>query len=61
MIVENGQKRRLTVPELLFYLILSIILNSFANGLAVASNLGSAVWTSSAVNLHSILDRKSVA
>lgn len=55
MIVENGQKRRLTVPELLFYLILSIILNSFANGLAVASNLGSAVWTSSAVNLHSIL------
>ncbi|MBA1434217.1 YczE/YyaS/YitT family protein [Bombilactobacillus bombi] len=55
MIEENGRKRRLTAREVIFYLAISIVLNSFANGLAVASNLGSAVWTASAVNLHGIL------
>ncbi|RHW47810.1 hypothetical protein DS832_03355 [Bombilactobacillus bombi] len=55
MIEENGHKRRLTTTEMLTYLAISIVLNSFANGLAVATNLGSAVWTASAVNLHGIL------
>lgn len=33
------------------YLCLSIIINSAGNALAISSNLGSAVWTASAVNL----------
>lgn len=35
----------------LYYLGLSIIINSAGNALAISSNLGSAVWTGSAVNL----------
>lgn len=35
----------------LYYLGLSIIINSAGNALAISSNLRSAVWTGSAVNL----------
>ena len=35
----------------LFWLIFSIILNSIANALTIATSMGSAVWTASAVNL----------
>ncbi|MBU9790308.1 hypothetical protein QUF07_10830 [Lentilactobacillus sp. TOM.63] len=34
-----------------YYLCLSIIINAAGNALAISSNLGSAVWTGSAVNL----------
>lgn len=52
MIEEKGQRRSLNECETISYLLFSVILNSFANGLAIASNLGSAVWTASAVNLE---------
>lgn len=55
MIEKNGIKRRLSAIEIISYLTISIILNSLSNGLAVVPNLGSAVWTASAVNLQSQL------
>ncbi len=38
----------------LYYLILSIIINGAGNALAISTNLGSAVWTGSAVNLSKL-------
>ena len=46
--------RRLKVRESLFFFGLSILLNAAANALTVATNLGSAIWTASAVNLSSL-------
>lgn len=40
--------------ELFGYFALSIVLNSLGNALTVAMNLGSALWTASAVNLHAV-------
>ena len=37
------------------YLILAIIIDAFANSLMINSNMGSAVWTASAVNISSLL------
>lgn len=37
--------------QLIGYFVFSILLNGFGNGLTVAMNLGSALWTASAVNL----------
>jgi len=39
----------------LFFLAVSIVLNSFSNALTVASHCGSALWTSSSVNLSNWL------
>jgi uncharacterized membrane protein YczE len=39
------------VKRRFFWLVISIILNSAANALSIATGLGSAVWTGSAVNL----------
>lgn len=50
--LADGTRRRLKSSEMIFYLVFSIILNSLANGLTVATHLGSAVWTASAVNLE---------
>lgn len=44
-----------TTPELAVYLAFSILLNGFGNGLTVCMNLGSALWTASAVNLSHAL------
>ncbi|MGL5898661.1 MAG: hypothetical protein ACRCZW_03205 [Lactobacillaceae bacterium] len=52
MIEENGQQRSLKEHETVLYLLFSIILNSFANALTITSDLGSAIWTASAVNLR---------
>lgn len=38
--------------KLLAYFVLSIFLNSLGNGLTVAINLGSALWTAASVNLN---------
>ncbi|WP_268913364.1 YczE/YyaS/YitT family protein [Lentilactobacillus sp. SPB1-3] len=38
----------------LYYLGLSLIINSAGNALAISTNLGSAVWTASAVNLSNL-------
>lgn len=37
------------------YLIFAIVLDAFANALMIDSNMGSAVWTASAVNISSLL------
>ncbi|GAY72101.1 hypothetical protein [Lentilactobacillus kosonis] len=39
----------------LYYLGLSLIINSAGNALAISTNLGSAVWTASAVNLSKLI------
>ncbi|WP_225365999.1 YczE/YyaS/YitT family protein [Levilactobacillus bambusae] len=39
------------MKQRLGFLVFSIILNSAANGLTISTNLGSAVWTASSVNL----------
>lgn len=51
MITTDTGLRRLTTIESLSFFIFSILLNAFANALTVATNLGSAIWTASAVNL----------
>lgn len=51
MITTDTGQRRLTAIESLSFFIFSILLNAFANALTVATNLGSAIWTASAVNL----------
>ncbi|AEV95936.1 hypothetical protein [Pediococcus claussenii] len=38
-----------------FWLVISIIINSAANALTVSTNMGSAVWTASAVNLSHLV------
>lgn len=37
------------------YLVFAIVLDAFANALMIDSNMGSAVWTASAVNISSLL------
>jgi uncharacterized membrane protein YczE len=39
------------VKQRLFWLVVSIVLNAASNALAIATNMGSAVWTASGVNL----------
>lgn len=58
MININGKTRDLKSSEIIFYMIFSVLLNSFANGLTIASNLGSAVWTASGVNLSEVIPVK---
>lgn len=48
---SDGSKRKLTIFEAVFFLVFSIMLNSLGNGLSVASNMGSALWTASAANI----------
>ncbi|KRL44955.1 hypothetical protein [Lacticaseibacillus manihotivorans] len=45
-----------TSAQLLGMFCFSLILNGFGNGMTVAMNLGSALWTSSAVNLSHAFD-----
>ena len=40
-----------TLSGRFFFLFVSIFLNAFSNALTVSTNMGSAIWTSSAVNL----------
>lgn len=42
---------RLTIRQQVFYFVVSIVINGIGNGLTVALNLGSALWTASAVNI----------
>ncbi|QBO35048.1 hypothetical protein EQG49_00570 [Periweissella cryptocerci] len=48
---SNGTERKLSVREMAFYLIISLAVNTFGNGLTVACNAGSAMWTASAANI----------
>lgn len=40
-----------TLSGRFFFLFVSIFLNAFSNALTVSTNMGSAIWTASAVNL----------
>lgn len=48
---SSGTERKLTVREMIFYLVISLAMNTFGNGLTVAVNAGSAMWTASAANI----------
>ena len=47
--IKNGNK--LTPMQMAFYIILAIFINALGNGLTVALNMGSAMWTAASVNL----------
>lgn len=51
MLSSNSDAHDASTMQLGFYLVFSILLNGFGNGLTVCMNLGSALWTASAVNL----------
>ncbi|WP_390407275.1 YczE/YyaS/YitT family protein [Lacticaseibacillus jixiensis] len=51
MAVQRQEETHLSSASLLGMFAFSLALNGFGNGLTVAMNLGSALWTSSAVNL----------
>ncbi|GBG93794.1 membrane protein [Ligilactobacillus salitolerans] len=53
MLKKDGS---LTVSGDIFFLLISILLNSFGNALTVSLNLGSALWTASSVNLSHLLN-----
>lgn len=52
----KNDANKLTTGRTIFYLLLSIILNSAGNGLTVSLNMGSALWTASSVNLSHLLN-----
>lgn len=45
------QEKKLPLWQSLAYFTFAILINSFGNGITVATNLGSALWTASAVNI----------
>lgn len=47
----NPVSDTLSMKHKLIYLMLSIVMNAMGNGITVALNLGSAMWTASAVNI----------
>ncbi|MFD1394115.1 hypothetical protein ACFQ3L_11105 [Lacticaseibacillus jixianensis] len=55
MLSAHSNEEDSSVAELAFFLVFSILLNGFGNGLTVCMNLGSALWTASAVNLSHTL------
>ncbi|MGY3723962.1 Uncharacterized membrane protein YczE [Granulicatella balaenopterae] len=50
---KNGEK--LTPMQMAFYIVISIFINALGNGLTVALNMGSAMWTAASVNLSYFL------
>ncbi|MCM0599340.1 YczE/YyaS/YitT family protein [Periweissella fabalis] len=50
-VLADGTERKLYLREVIIYLVISLLLNSMGNGLTVACNMGSAMWTASAANL----------
>lgn len=47
----DGQFYQLGLKQKISFFMISLVLNSFGNGLSVASTMGSAPWTASAANL----------
>jgi len=47
---QNGL-RKPTIYESFFYFTLSLLINAIGNGLTVATNMGSSMWTASAANI----------
>ena len=46
-----SQPRPLTLQEKIYYLSLSILLNTFGNALTISMNMGSSMWTAASVNI----------
>lgn len=46
-----SQPRPLTLQEKIYYLSISILLNTFGNALTVSMNMGSSMWTAASVNI----------
>ncbi|GFH43263.1 hypothetical protein Hs30E_18140 [Lactococcus hodotermopsidis] len=51
MIKTANGLRKPTIFEAFFYFALSLLVNAFGNGLTVAANMGSSMWTASAANI----------
>ncbi|MDR1606402.1 MAG: hypothetical protein LBS41_04740 [Streptococcaceae bacterium] len=51
MIKTPNGLRKPTLFEAIFYFVLSLLLNAIGNGLTVAANMGSSMWTASAANM----------
>ena len=51
MITTQDGLRKPTVLETIFYFALSLFINATGNGLTVAANMGSSMWTASAANI----------
>lgn len=49
--LADGTERKLYLREVITFLVISLLLNSMGNGLTVACNMGSAMWTASAANI----------
>lgn len=52
MYIQNNQTRPLKGSETILFLLLGLFFNGLGNGLAVATNMGSAAWTAAATNLQ---------
>ncbi|QIL50009.1 hypothetical protein G7084_00930 [Weissella coleopterorum] len=52
MYIQNNQTRPLKGSETILFLLLGLFYNGLGNGLAVATNMGSAAWTAAATNLQ---------
>ncbi|MGX7052162.1 hypothetical protein [Leuconostoc palmae] len=50
----DGQFYQLGLKQKISFFIISLIINSFGNGLSVASSMGSAPWTAGAANLANL-------
>lgn len=46
-----SQPRPLTLQEKIYYLSISILLNTFGNALTISMNMGSSMWTAASVNI----------
>ena len=46
-----SQLRPLTLQEKIYYLSISILLNTFGNALTISMNMGSSMWTAASVNI----------
>jgi uncharacterized membrane protein YczE len=47
------KNQKIKMPQIVIFLAISLIMNAMGNGLTVACNMGSAVWTASAANIAS--------
>lgn len=52
MYITNNKTRPLKGSETILFLLLGLFFNGLGNGLAVATNMGSAAWTAAATNLQ---------
>ena len=54
-----SQPRPLTLQEKIYYLSISILLNTFGNALTISMNMGSSMWTAASVNISNYFIKSS--